>query len=156
MQRARLIHNIRQIASLVVTAVTAASTLNAYRPLARKSNASLLSWMFGMVVTELPLQTLASQLGGLALTARHLTRPVRTIAWVTAGVSALGLLNFSRAGHQANVTLTKALDEGLGPNRRARRRLLARGRQADFRRAQGGLLQGGCSARLEKHGRRTR
>jgi acetyl esterase/lipase len=118
MQKARLVHNIRQIASLVVTAVTAASTLNAYRPLARKRYASVFSFMFGMVVTELPLQTLASQLGGLALTSRRLTRPVRTLAWVTAGVSALGLLNFSRAGHQANVTLTKALDDGLGPNRR--------------------------------------
>jgi acetyl esterase/lipase len=40
------------------------------------------------------------------------------IAWLVAGVSALGLLNFSRAGHQANAQLTKALDDGLGPDRR--------------------------------------
>ena len=66
----------------------------------------------------MPLQTLASQLGGLALTARRLTRPVRTIAWLVAGVSALGLLNFSRAGHKANVPLTAALDSGLGTTRR--------------------------------------
>jgi len=118
MGKARFIHIVRQIASLVVTAVTAASTLNAYRPLARRGYPSLFSWMFGMVVTELPLQTLVSQLGGLALTARRLTRPVRTLAWLVAGVSAVGLLNFSRAGHQANVPLTKALDDGLGPSRR--------------------------------------
>jgi acetyl esterase/lipase len=118
MQKARLIHHARQIASLVVTAVTATSTLNAYRPLARKGYPSLFSWIFGMVVTELPLQTMASQLGGLALTARRLNRPVRTIAWLTAAVSALGLLNLSRAGHQANVPLNKALDDGLGPARR--------------------------------------
>src|ERR1700758_5087282 len=118
MRRARISHNIGQAASLVVTAVTAASTLNAYRPLARSGYLSLFSWLFGLVVTELPLQTLVSQLGGLALTARRLTRPVRTIAWLVAGVSALGLLNFSRAGHRANVPLTEALDEGLGADRR--------------------------------------
>src|SRR5215469_2116028 len=118
MRTARIIHIIRQIGSLAVTAVTAASTLNAYRPLARSGYASLYSWMFGMLVTELPLQTLVSQLGGLALTAGRLARPARTIAWLVAGVSALGLLNFSRAGHKANVPLTEALDGGLGTSRR--------------------------------------
>ena len=116
--RSRLIHILRQIGSLLVTAVTAASTLNAYRPVVNKSRLSIYSWMFGLVVTELPLQTLASQLGGLALTSRRLTRPVRTIAWLVAGVSALGLLNQSRAGHRANVPLTTALDSGLGLARR--------------------------------------
>jgi acetyl esterase/lipase len=118
MRTARIIHVIRQIGSLAVTAVTAASTLNAYRPLARNGYPSLFSWAFGLVVTELPLQTLLSQVGGLALTARRLTRPVRTVAWLVAGISALGLLNFSRAGHQANVPLTAALDSGLGTSRR--------------------------------------
>jgi acetyl esterase/lipase len=118
MRTARIIDIIRQIGALAVAAVTAASTLNAYRPLARSGYPSLFSWMFGLVVTELPLQTLASQLGGLALTAHRLTRPVRTIAWLVAGVSALGLLNFSRAGHQANVPLAAALDSGLGTSRR--------------------------------------
>jgi acetyl esterase/lipase len=119
MRRSRIIHSIRQIGSLAVTAVTAASTLNAYRPLARNGNLSVFAWALGLVVTELPLQTLASQLGGLALTARRLTWPVRTLAWLVAGASALGLLNFSRAGHQANVALTAALDSALGPTRRA-------------------------------------
>lgn len=118
MGRSRIIHVVRQIGSLAVTAVTAAATLNAYRPLTRNGNLSVFAWAFGLVVTELPLQTLASQLGGLALTARRLSRPVRTLAWLVAGVSALGLLNFSRAGHHANVPLTTALDTGLGPNRR--------------------------------------
>lgn len=118
MQTSRIIHILRQIASLVVTAVTAASTLNAYRPLARSGYASLFSWIFGLVVTELPLQTLVSQVGGLAMTAQRLTRPVRSLAYLVAGISALGLLNFSRAGHQANVALTTALDSGLGTDRR--------------------------------------
>ena len=97
MGRSRFVHIIRQIGSLLVTAVTAASTLNAYRPVINKSRLSIYSWMFGLVVTELPLQTLTSQVGGLALTARRLTRPVRTLAWLVAGVSALGLLNQSPA-----------------------------------------------------------
>ncbi|WP_438268212.1 alpha/beta hydrolase fold domain-containing protein, partial [Mycobacterium avium] len=86
-------------------------------PLARKGYPSLYAWMFGLVVTELPLQTMLSQLGGLALTARRLTRPVRIIAWLVAGLSALGLLNLSRAGHRANVPLTDALDSELGADR---------------------------------------
>ncbi|GAB1813610.1 alpha/beta hydrolase fold domain-containing protein [Mycobacterium sp. MUNTM1] len=117
MRTARIIHVIRQIGSLAVTAVTAASTLNAYRPLARGGFPSLYSWMFGLAVTELPLQTLLTQLGGLALTGRRLTRPVRITAWAVAALSALGLLNLSRAGHRANVPLTEALDDGLGADR---------------------------------------
>ncbi|ATO66990.1 alpha/beta hydrolase [Mycobacterium avium subsp. hominissuis] len=117
MRKARIVHLIPQIGSLTVSAVTAASTLNAYRPLARKGYPSLYAWMFGLVVTELPLQTMLSQLGGLALTARRLTRPVRIIAWLVAGLSALGLLNLSRAGHRANVPLTDALDSELGADR---------------------------------------
>ncbi|MFY9921910.1 MAG: alpha/beta hydrolase [Mycobacterium sp.] len=118
MRKAQALHIARQVGALAVAAVTAASTLNGYRPLARIGYPSIVSWVFGLVVTELPLQTLVSQLGGLALTARRLTRPVRTVAWLVAGLSALGLLNFSRAGHKANVPLTAALDSGLGAGRR--------------------------------------
>ncbi|MEO3761596.1 alpha/beta hydrolase [Mycobacterium sp. B14F4] len=118
MGRARFIHIARQVAALAAAALSAATTLNGYRPLAREGYPSMWSWVFGLVVTELPLQTLASQVGGLALTARRLTRPVRTIAWLVAGLSALGLLNFSRAGHKADVPLMAALDSGLGPQRR--------------------------------------
>lgn len=109
---------VRQIGALLVAAVTAASTLNAYRPLARNGYPSLPSWAFGLVVTELPLQTLISQLGGLGLTGSRLARPVRILSWLVAAVSAIGLLNFSRAGHRANVALTAALDSGLGTRRR--------------------------------------
>src|ERR1700757_3413799 len=118
MRTARIVHIIRQAGSLAVTAVTAASTLNAYRPLARKGYLSVFAWLFGMVVTELPLQTLVSQLGGLALTAHRLNRPMRIAAWLVAAASAAGLLNFSRAGHQANIPLAVALNDGLGPDRR--------------------------------------
>ncbi|AXN45425.1 Carboxylesterase NlhH [Mycobacterium marinum] len=119
MGRAQIIHIIRQFGALGVAAVTAVSTLNAYKPLARKGFLSIWSWMFGLVVTEFPLQTMASQVGGLLLTAQRLTRPVRAISWLVAGISALGLLNFNRAGHRADITLKDALDSGLGTDRRA-------------------------------------
>lgn len=118
MRKVRIVHITRQVAALAAAVLSAVSTINGYRPLARNGYPSLWSWAFGLVVTELPLQTLASQLGGLALTAGRLTRPVRTVAWLVASLSALGLLNFSRAGHQANVQLTAALDSGLGTQRR--------------------------------------
>ena len=117
MRTARILDLLRQVGSLIVTAVTATSTLNAYRPLARSGYASVFSWMFGLVVTELPLQTLTSQVGGLALTARRLNRPVRALAVLVAAISALGLLNFSRAGHKADAPLREALDDALGPDR---------------------------------------
>jgi acetyl esterase/lipase len=118
MRTRRIIHIARQAAALAAAALSAASTVNGYRPLARHGYPSMWSWAFGLIVTELPLQTLTSQLGGLALTARRLTRPVRTVAWLVAGLSALGLLKFWRIGHQANVPLTAALDSGLGTDRR--------------------------------------
>jgi hypothetical protein len=65
MRKARIVHIARQVAALAVAGLTAASTLNGYRPLAHNGYPSLWSWAFGLVVTELPLQTLLSQLGRL-------------------------------------------------------------------------------------------
>ncbi|MFZ0835215.1 MAG: alpha/beta hydrolase [Mycobacterium sp.] len=118
MPRARMAHVVRQVGASSVAAVTAASTINGYRPLARYGYPSVWSWVFGLVVTELPLQTLASQIGGLVLTGRRLTRPVRAISWIVAAVSAVGLLNFSHAGRKSKVALNAALDSGLGSRRR--------------------------------------
>ena len=46
MRTARIIHSIRQTGSLAVTAVTAASTFNAYRPLARSGYRILFAWIY--------------------------------------------------------------------------------------------------------------
>ena len=55
---ARIIHIVRQSGSLTVTAVTAASTLNALPAVGAQRIPVAVSWAFGLVVTELPLQTL--------------------------------------------------------------------------------------------------
>src|SRR5262245_40773188 len=86
-QKARIVDIARQVGAFAVAALTAASTLNGYRPLARTGYPSMWSWAFGLVVTEFPLQVLVSQLGGLMLTTRRLARPVRTTAWLAAGLS---------------------------------------------------------------------
>ncbi|MGV0684606.1 alpha/beta hydrolase fold domain-containing protein [Mycolicibacterium thermoresistibile] len=116
--RDRIVHLARQIAAILAALLSLASTVNGYRPLFSKGYPSIFAWGFGLVVSEFPLQTLASQVGGLALTSRGLTRRVRIFAWSAAAVSALGLLNFNRAGHRADRTLTAALDNGLGLHRR--------------------------------------
>ena len=72
MRKDRVIRIARQVGALAVSAVTAASTLNGYPPLGVRATRRTWSWAFGLVVSEFPLQTLVSQLGGLALTARHL------------------------------------------------------------------------------------
>ncbi|MGV0852586.1 alpha/beta hydrolase fold domain-containing protein [Mycolicibacterium phlei] len=118
MQKARIKHAARQASALAVAAVTAASTLNGYWPLARRGYPSMFSFGFGLVVSEFPLQTLASQVCALAVTTRRLSRPVRIVAWLVAALSAVGLLNFNRAGRRADVVLREALDSGLGPDRR--------------------------------------
>ncbi|HME46659.1 alpha/beta hydrolase [Mycobacterium sp.] len=118
MRIARLVHIARQLAALAAAALSAVTTLNGYHSLARNGYRSLVSWAFGLIVTEFPLQTLASQLGGLGLTSRRLTPRVRAIAWMTAATSAIGLLNLNRVAHHADRTLTAALDEGLGTQRR--------------------------------------
>jgi acetyl esterase/lipase len=118
MQKARNFSIPRQVAALAVALWTAASTLNGYRPLVRRGYPSVVAWAFGLVVTEFPLQTLASQLAGLLATSRRLTRPVRATAWLVGGFSAAGLLTFNRAGHRAAIPLKAALDDGLGTDRR--------------------------------------
>jgi acetyl esterase/lipase len=118
MQRSRIAPVTRQVAALAAVALGALATINAYRPMVGKGYRSMLSFSLGLVVTEMPLQTLAIQLGGLLLRTGRLTRPVRIIAWLTAGISAAGLVNLDRVGHQADRPLRAALDSGLGAARR--------------------------------------
>ena len=78
----------------------------------------MLAWYYGLVVSELPLQTMATQAGVLATASRWLPRPVRRFVWLVSGLSWLGLLGLHRIARRADVPLTAALDAGLGTDRR--------------------------------------
>ena len=78
----------------------------------------MLAWYYGLIVSELPLQTMATQAGVLATASRWLPRPVRRFAWLVSGLSWLGLLGLHRIARRADVPLTAALDAGLGTDRR--------------------------------------
>ena len=78
----------------------------------------MLAWYYGLVVSELPLQTMATQAGVLATASRWIPRGVRRFAWLVSGLSWLGLLGLHIIGRSADVPLTAALDDGLGTDRR--------------------------------------
>jgi acetyl esterase/lipase len=108
---------VKKLTAVLGTVLGAAGTLNGYRPL-KKGWLSVGSFVSGVVVTELPLQTIAAQFGALALVSRRLPRRVRRFSWLVSGVSWLGLLGLDRIGHKADGPLTAALDDGLGRDRR--------------------------------------
>ena len=113
MRKPRIIHITRQVAASAAAALSAASTINGYRPLARNGYPSLWSWAFGLVVTELPLQTLASQLGGLALTARRLTRPVRGCV-ADSGPLGAGFADLQSRGPPGQCPADCSIGQGFG------------------------------------------
>lgn len=108
----------RHTAALVASAATAAFTLNGYRPLAKKGYPSVVAWAFGLIASELPLQSLGAQAALVTPQARRLAGRTRLLAWLVSGLSGLGLLGLNRVAHHADGPLTAALDNGLGTDRR--------------------------------------
>jgi acetyl esterase/lipase len=111
--------NVKRVATVLGTAVAAASTVNGYRPLFGRRVGSVFAWLFGLVVSELPLQTIAVQAVTLAVASRGFSPRQRRFAWRLTAVSWTGLLRLHRIGRDANVSLTAALDAGLGADRRS-------------------------------------
>ena len=70
----------KRLAAVLGPLIGAAATLNGYRPLSRNGFSSMLAWYYGLVVSELPLQTIAGQAGVLATASRWLPRGVRRFA----------------------------------------------------------------------------
>lgn len=106
----------RHGAALVASIAGLLATVNAYRPLARKGRLSMAAVGFGVVVSELPLQTIAGQFAGLTLVSPRLQRGLRRTAWLMSLVSWLGLLGLHRIGRRVDIELSKALDAELGPS----------------------------------------
>jgi acetyl esterase/lipase len=109
---------LRQAVLLVVSALGALWTLNAYWPLARRGYRSMASFGCAMIASELSLQSIGLNAAALASASWRVPRRTRSIAWALSGLSWLGLLWLNRAGHRANIPLTAALDSAFGPDRR--------------------------------------
>lgn len=107
-------------AHLILNGLGATATLNAWRPLSRKGRASGLAFPSGLVVSELPLHTLAVQaaLSG-ALSTRGALRSGRgRLALGFGAASWAGLVALHRAATRSPDVLEAALVEGLGPDYR--------------------------------------
>ena len=109
---------VKQFVAVVGVLVSAVFTANGLRPLFKRGYPSLHSFAYGVFASELPLQFLAPQPLALAALSRGLGRRVGPFVWLVAGLSWLGLLDLHRLGTRSDRPLAKALDEGLGPERR--------------------------------------
>jgi acetyl esterase/lipase len=110
--------DLKKAAALLCAALGAGLTANGFRPLFRGAIPSVFSWLFGLLATELPLQTVAGHAGTLAVASRGLSARQRRFAWLLSAASWMGLLGLRRIGRDANTPLTAALDAGLGTTRR--------------------------------------
>ncbi|MCG5430961.1 alpha/beta hydrolase [Mycobacterium sp. MYCO198283] len=108
----------RRLPILTTAAIGATLTANGYRPLTRRGYASLGAFAYGVIVTELPLQTLAAHAGGLLLASRRASARARLVAWLVSALTWLGLVGLDRIGRRADEPLKAALDTGLGIDRR--------------------------------------
>ena len=105
-------------AALAGALASLAFTGNALRPVARRGWLSLPAFLAAWPVSELPLQTLATQAASaVALSARPGHRPRGPRAKVAASATALswiGLVALHRAARRSDRTLAEALRVGLG------------------------------------------
>ncbi|GAB7143556.1 alpha/beta hydrolase [Mycobacterium riyadhense] len=108
----------KRIAALLVSITGFAFTANGYRPLTKHGYGSLYAFAYGLVASELPMQTLAAQCAALAALSRRLPPRVLRFAWLVSALSWAGLLGLRHLGRRADEPLTAALDAGLGADRR--------------------------------------
>ncbi len=107
---------------LVASAIGAARTLNAWRPVSRTGRTSVLAFPGGLTVSEMPLHSLAWQAaatGGFAAAGALRSRWGRAGLALTAA-SWAGLLGLERVAGRADDVLEAALVDGLGADYRRR------------------------------------
>ena len=109
-------------AFLAASAVGAARTLNAWRPVSRTGRTSVLAFPGGLTVSEMPLHSLAWQAvataafvaaGGLRSRAGRAGLALTAASWA-------GLVGLDRVASRADDVLEAALVEGLGADYRSR------------------------------------
>lgn len=107
---------------LIAGAAAAVNTANAIRPAARSGPASIPAFAFGVVPSELPIQTAVFQLAtGALLTRRGGLRGWRGALGLAAyGASFAGLAHLHRRAGEAGRVLEAALADELGADYRSR------------------------------------
>ena len=109
-------------AFLAVSAIGAARTVNAWRPISRTGRTSVLSFPGGLTISEMPLHSLAWQalattgfvLGGSSRSrAGHVGMGITAASWA-------GLVALDRVAAASDQELEAALVDGLGPDYRDR------------------------------------
>lgn len=105
-----------EISYLVLAALGALNTANAYRPFSRSGFFSLPAMAGGMLTSELPLLTVVVQvLGTIAFAAGGaLTSAPGIVGLVTSVVSWIALIGLHRDAQRSGQVLEAALQEGLG------------------------------------------
>jgi acetyl esterase/lipase len=109
---------VKRLAAVLGSIIGLAFTANGYRPLTRSGYGSPFAFAYGLLASELPMQSLAAQFAALAAVSRRLSPRARLFSWLVSALSWLGLLGLRRIGQAANEPLTAALDAGLGTDRR--------------------------------------
>ncbi len=107
----------KRLAAVLVSVLGLTLTANGYRPLTKHGYGSVFAFAYGVLASELPVQTLSVQLATLATVSRRQPARLRQFSWLVSGLSWLGLLGLRHIGRKANEPLTAALDAGLGPDR---------------------------------------
>jgi acetyl esterase/lipase len=97
-------------------------TANAYRPLFTRGRGVVPSFSFGLVASELPLQTIATQAAATAVVARHgaFRGPAGKLGAAVTAASWAGLVGLHLEARRAGDHLEDALVEGLGEDYRDR------------------------------------
>ena len=107
----RLAAVLSSLAGLVFTA-------NGYRPISKRGYVSGYAFAYGVFASELSLPTAGGHLAFTAAISRWLPPRLRRFTWLVSATSWLGLLGLDRIARRANVPLSAALDDELGPDRR--------------------------------------
>lgn len=101
---------------LALAAISALNTVNAWRPLSRRGRLSFLCFVPAWITTELPLQSLATQVAVAAALARR-SRSITKKDAIALGLTAAswaGMLLLRRPAQESGAVLDAALVEGFG------------------------------------------
>ena len=107
-----------RLAAVLSSLAGSVFTANGYRPISKRGYVSGYAFAYGVFASELSLPTAGGHLAFTAAISRWLPPRLRRFTWLVSATSWLGLLGLDRIARRANVPLSAALDDELGPDRR--------------------------------------